>query len=253
MFVIKEEDIQNKQCFCILIPDDLLQLYIKRWLDDLTKTSWVEDVIEENSLFINVTFRKAIRHYISQFTTENIASIIKTAPTYCLNLMFVMSVEDINENSEKRYECFGIVIPDDLLQQYIERWFKSLTKTWSVEYVMCDSRLLKNIMFRNSLCNYIRQLDTEKIAALILNADEDFINTMFVMAEQDIKDNDENRHECFGIVIPDNLLQQYMERWFQRLTKTSDLEKFINKNRPINNVTFCIALNEYVRQFNTEK
>ncbi|CAG2206133.1 unnamed protein product [Mytilus edulis] len=303
MFVMAKEDIKDNaenryECFGIVIPDNLLQQYMERWFQRLTKSSNLETFINKNRPIKNVTFRIALNEYMRQFNTEKIASFIWNAngafinsmfiitdkdikdntenryecfgiviPDNLLqqyierwfkdkdfiNTMFVMAEQDIKDNAENRHECFGIVIPDDLLQQYIERWFKDLTKTWSVEYVMCDSRLLKNIMFRTSLCNYIRQLDTEKIASLILNADEDFINTMFVMAEQDIKDIAENRHECFGIVIPDNLLQQYMERWFQRLTKTSDLETFINKNRPIKNVTFRIALNEYMRQFNTEK
>ncbi|CAG2197194.1 unnamed protein product [Mytilus edulis] len=207
------------------MPDDQLKQYIDRWLGDLTKTTSVRDVIAENSLFINVKFRNALRHYMKQLSTEQIASIIQTANYEYINLMFVMSEEDINDNPENRYECFGIVIPDDLLQQYINRWFDVSTKMY-FQSVIDKNRLMINVKFRSALRTYIQQLTTENIAFIIQTADADFLNTMSVMTEEDINDNSVNRYECFCIPIPDQLLEQYIVKWLECLTKNLVFREF---------------------------
>ncbi|CAG2197195.1 unnamed protein product [Mytilus edulis] len=258
MFVMLEEDIKDNaenryKGFGIVIPDDLLQQYIERWFELLTKTNELQKFVDKNRPITNVKFLTTLSNCLRKLNTEKIAFLIWNADGDFINTMFVVAEEDIQCNAENRYECFGIVIPIDILQQYIERWFQRLTETIDLQKYIDRNRPMKNSTFRNAMCNYMRELNTEKITFLIWNAGGDFINTMFVMAEEDIKENAENRYECFGIVIPDDLLQQYIERWFERLTKTSGLEKYIDRNRPIKNETFRIALSDYLRKFNTEK
>ncbi|CAG2198303.1 unnamed protein product [Mytilus edulis] len=133
--------------------------------------------------------------------------------------------EDIKDNAENRYECFGIVIPDNLLQHYIKRWLKCLTKTSGLEKCIDDNRPLKNVAFRAALNDYLRQqLNTETIASLISDAEEEFLNKMFVMTDEDINEETANRPVCLSIVIPGDLFLQYIERWFKLLTKPSKLE-----------------------------
>ncbi|CAC5360487.1 unnamed protein product [Mytilus coruscus] len=256
MFVMTEEDITDNaenlyECFGIVIPDDLLQHYIERWLKCLTETSDLEKCIDRNRPLKNAEFCTALRDYLRRLNTVNIAFLIWDADDDFLNRMFVMTEDDIKNDAENRYECFGIVIPNDLLQQYIDRWLKSLTETSKLGKCIDANRPLKNDTFRSSLCNYMRQLNREKIASLVWDANDEFLQKMFVMTEDDIKDNAENRYECYGIVIADELLQHYIKKWLNRLTKTSELEKCIDTNRPLRNVAFRAALSDYMRKLNT--
>lgn len=148
---------------------------------------------------------------------------------------------------------FFIVIPHDLLQQYNERWFECFTETKQLETYIDKSTSIQNVTFRTACSNYMSQLNSDKIASLIWNADVDFINTMFVMSEEDVKDNDKNRYERFGIIISDDLPQHYIERWYECLTNTRELQKYIEKIRPIKNETFRYAMCNLLRKLNTHK
>ncbi|CAC5360488.1 unnamed protein product [Mytilus coruscus] len=257
MFVMSDEDINDNaenrhECFGIIIPNDLLQQYIQRWFNDLKKTQCVATAIEKNRPMMNVTFRSAVCSYMTQLTTENIASIIENTNEDFINKMFVMTEDNIKDDAENKYQCCGIVIPDDLVHQYIERWFYDLTKSQFVEATIGKNRPLSNVKFRNAVRTYMSQLTNENIASIIQNAHEDFLNLMFVMTEDDIKDNDDNRYDCFGIVIPDDMIQQYIQRWFNNLTNTDSVEDMIDRNRPLLNVTFRCALRDHIRQLTTE-
>ncbi|CAG2198315.1 unnamed protein product [Mytilus edulis] len=181
MFVMSDEDIKdNAENQHESIHPEVVQLFDQHGFGR-------RDMIDRNRPLLNVTFRCALRDYIRQLTTENIASIIQNTHEDFLNLMFVMAEDDIKENDENRYDCFGIVIPVDMIQQYIQRWFNYLTNTDSVEDMIDRNRPLLNVTFRCALRDYIRQLTTENIASIIQNTHEDFLNLMFVMTEDDIK------------------------------------------------------------------
>ncbi|CAG2198314.1 unnamed protein product [Mytilus edulis] len=220
---------------------------------------------------------------MKQLTTENIASIIQTTNENFLNLMFVLAGDDIKENaenghtgsndflnrmfvmteddikgnSENRYECFGIVIPDDLyiLQQYVARWFHSITEeSISVKEYMDHNRPLLDATFRTALRTHMRQLDNEVIRTLIQTGTSDFLNTMFVLSENDIvNDNGEYRFECFGIVIPDDMLQQYMDRWLDCMTKTDSVMEFVGVNRSSMNIILQTEWEAYMNQMDSDK
>ncbi|CAG2198731.1 unnamed protein product [Mytilus edulis] len=164
-----------------------------------------------------------------------------------------MSEVDIKDNARNRYECIGIIIPDGLLETYIMRWFNGLAQTDSVEEYMNMNRPLNNEICRTQLLTYIRQLDVTKIGTLIQTGSRDFINTMFVMTKEDIKDNAEYRYECFGIVLSDDLLQQYIEKCFDGLTKTDSVKESIDANRCFVNRTFRISLQNYIKQLTLGK
>ncbi|VDI42562.1 Hypothetical predicted protein [Mytilus galloprovincialis] len=249
-----KDNAENRyECFGIVIPDDLLQLYLERWLKRLSKTSGLEKCIDDNRPLKNVAFRAALNDYLRQLNTETIALLIWDAEDEFLNKVFVMTEEDINEETANRPECLSIVIPGDLFLQYIERWFKLLTKTSKLEKLIDENRPFKNITFRTALYNYMKQLNTETIASLILNADVEFLQNMFVMTEDDIRDNTENGYELFGIIIPADLLKPYIDIWLKCLTQTRELQKSIDKNRPQKNALFRSAFQTYMEQTNAEK
>ncbi|CAG2198755.1 unnamed protein product [Mytilus edulis] len=258
MFVKTEGDIKDNvenghECFGIVIPDDLLKQYIMKWFDALMKSSSVKKAINENRLFLDITFRNGVRNHMKQLTTEQIASIILTADNDFLNVMFVRTEDDINENDENRYECLGIVIPEDLLKKYIEKWFGILTETYCVKDFFDNCRLLNNVSCRTALRTYMKQQNTDRVALLIRTGNTDFLNTMFVMSNDDIKENAVIRYECFGIVIPDDMLQLYIESWFVETCLGSETECCVDANRLMMNVTFCTALQTFMRNLTTDR
>lgn len=105
-----------------------------------------------------------------------------------------------------------------------------------------DNRPLMNDIFNAALCTFLRQLDREDIKNLIQNRSHDFVNTMFVLTEDDINDNPANLLACIGIVIPTDLLQYYIERLFGGLTKADSVKKCIDANRCFMDVSFRIAI-----------
>ncbi|CAG2198758.1 unnamed protein product [Mytilus edulis] len=166
--------------------------------------------------------------------------------------MFVMTDDEIQERGQNRYECFGIIIPDDLLLQFIDRWFNHLTTSPNSLYFIRLSRPLMSVTFRTALHTYTTQIKKEAIAPLIQYGDCDLLNSMFVMSDDDINDNAENRNEWFGVVIPDDLLQQYIEKWFDHLTKHMSPKLYVDRNRLFVNITFRTALHSYTKQLQTE-
>ncbi|CAG2206137.1 unnamed protein product [Mytilus edulis] len=167
--------------------------------------------------------------------------------------MFVITEDAIKENAENRYECFGIVIPDDLLFEYIRILFDGLTKADSLKNTIDDTRCFMNSTFRVAFKTFTTQLTRGKIGNLIQTGSTDFANRIFVLTEDDIQDKTENRYERVGIVITDNLLGQYIHRWFDDLTKSYRVEDAVDENRLLMNTTCRIALRTYMRQLTKEK
>ncbi|CAG2198727.1 unnamed protein product [Mytilus edulis] len=260
MFVMTENDIQHVKgdiyhhykCFCIVIPDELLQQYIQRLFDVLTEPSFDMDDLLENRPLMHVSFRRAVRTHMRQLARETTASIIQTSDNDFFNTMFVMTEEDIKDNVENRHECFCIMIPDDLLHQYIQRLFDVLTEPCFDMDDFPENRPLMNVSFRRAVRTHMRQLAKETVALIIQTAGDDFFNTMFVMTDEDINDNAENRHECFCILIPDDLLQNYIDRWLNNSISSYFLKSAISRNKPMVNLSFCNAVRTKMRQLSTE-
>ncbi|CAG2198304.1 unnamed protein product [Mytilus edulis] len=130
-------------------------------------------------------------------------------------------IKDEVENRFREYQSFSIILPDDLVQQYIYRWFGDLTKSNSTKAHFKDNRLFKSVTFRIALNSFMRQINQETVGSIIRTGSKDFLNTMFVKTEHDIKDFAKEQYECFGIVIPERILQPYIDRWFHDLTRYS--------------------------------
>ncbi|CAG2198759.1 unnamed protein product [Mytilus edulis] len=237
----------------IVIPDDLFQQYIERWFDGLVISLSVNNYIGVSRCFDNDSFRKSVQIYIMQLTRIKIEKIIHTGSKDFVNTMFVMTEDYIKEDSENRQDCFGIIIPVDLLQQYIGRLVDVLTKTDSVRKCIDVNRCFMNATFRISLQTYTTQLTSGKIGNLIRTGSKDFVNTMFVITEDDIKVNAENRNECFGFVIADDMLKHYFQRWFDSITKTALVKEDMNVNRLLKNDKGQAVMQNFIRQIHLEQ
>ncbi|CAC5380298.1 unnamed protein product [Mytilus coruscus] len=258
MFVMTEDDIKENtvnrlECFGIVVVDDMLQQYFERWFDSVTRTESVKEDMNVNRILMNATGKAAMQHYIRRINEKRIGTLIQIGNRDFFNTMFVVTEDDIKDNADNRYECFGIIIPADLLEQYIGRLVDGLTKTDSVKKCLDFNRCFMNVTFRIALQTYMKQLTRGNIANLIQTGSRDFVNTMFVLAEDDIKEDSENRQECFGIIMPDDLLHQYIERWFDGMTKTDSAKQYIDENRTFMNSKFQANLDLYINGINLEK
>ncbi|CAG2198734.1 unnamed protein product [Mytilus edulis] len=212
IFVMTKDDIKEDICkwqyhthtpydFGIVIPDEFLQQYIEKWLDDFTQSC---SIYNESRPFTNDRFVNAIRNYMKRLSSDKIASLIKSANEDFIYNAFVMKDKDIIENSTNKYEIFGIIIPTDLLQLYIERWFYHFKEGSYINKNAGKCRLLSDVTFRTALLIYINEINTDTIASLIQTGNKDFFYSAFVMAEVDIKEDAEYVYELFGIIIPKN-------------------------------------------------
>ncbi|CAG2222568.1 unnamed protein product [Mytilus edulis] len=248
IFVMREDEIKDNaenryECFGIVIPHELLVQYLCRWIDLTLLIAYsVREYIDDNRSFMNLTFNSCIRILMRAQFTEYYQYYIQLENMDILNSMFVMTEEDIMNRSGSRHECIGVIIRDDLIQPYIRKWFEYVTNADSVKEYMNANRPLKNTTFKTALRTFLRQLDRYNIENLIQTGSSTFVYTMFVMTAVDFKDNAENRLECFGIVIPCDLLMQYIARLFDGLTKTDGVKKSIYTNRCFMNGAFRIAL-----------
>ncbi|CAG2207688.1 unnamed protein product [Mytilus edulis] len=194
MFVMTEDNIKDYaentyECLGIVLPEDLLLQYIIKWFPRKNTTTSSKEFLNDNRLLMNDTFRNALRTFMNDSKTELIASLIQNSSIDIFNTVFVMTEDEIKDNAENRYECFGLVIADNMLQTALRTYFK--------------------------------QLNTEDIEAPICTGGRDFLNKMFVMTKEDIKDKIDNQFECFGIVIPCHLLQQYIEKLMDDILPSS--------------------------------
>ncbi|CAG2198729.1 unnamed protein product [Mytilus edulis] len=160
-----------------------------------------------------------------------------------------MTEDDIRDNAVNRYETFGIVISDDeyVFQQYIERWFECLTEADSVKECINANRSVLDVSFRTALRTYIKQQDKEEIQSLIQTGSSDFLNTMFVLTDNEkVIDNEDNQFECFGIFIPVDLLEEYITRWIDCMTKADSMMEFVRANRSSMNILLQSYLEAYI-------
>ncbi|CAG2198733.1 unnamed protein product [Mytilus edulis] len=256
MFVMTDASIVDNldnlcECFGIVVPVESVQHYVEKLFHRLVNTNRVKEFLNVGRHLMDNTFLTAMCSYVQQLNQCDIVCLIKNGTSDFLNTMFVMTEDDIKNNGANRYECFGIVIPDDMLQLFVQRLFDFFTKSKRVTEFMNNSRLLMNVDFRTAMCSYMRQLNNDSIFSLMQTVDGDFLSRMFVITEEDIECNAGKLYECIGIVIPGDLLQHYVKRWFHHLIKTNQVQKFMNNSRTFINITFRTALRTYMRQLST--
>ncbi|CAG2206135.1 unnamed protein product [Mytilus edulis] len=274
-------DYNKSTRYLISVSSDKLQMYMQRVFDDIVSSCNVNVKIRGNNNLNNVKYRTMLCDFMEHLSKDEIIAVMGKANNDFLNKMFVMKKNDIKDLFEyynEEYKCFGIVLPDDMLQQYIKQWFGALVETKSTHKLMKNNRLFKCVAFRTALKSYMKQLATEHVAYIIQTGSTDFLNTMIVMSEDDINDFVKNQNERFCIVIPEGMVHNYIDRWFDDLTKyvgeddswsetynampfsirsreakTRMVTEFINENRPLENLAFRYALRTYINQLTTEK
>ncbi|VDI42565.1 Hypothetical predicted protein [Mytilus galloprovincialis] len=167
-FVVTKDN-ESEQHF-IPISDDKLQMYMTRVFDDMVSSCDVNTNIVENRNLKNTKLCTLFHDFMRNLNNHDITTLLETASTNFLNVMFVMRDTDIKDEVENRfgeYQNFSIILPDDLVQQYIYRWFGDLTKTNSTKKHFEDNRLLKSVTFRKALNSFMIQINPDRVASII--------------------------------------------------------------------------------------
>ncbi|VDI03767.1 Hypothetical predicted protein [Mytilus galloprovincialis] len=214
----------------ILAPDHFPE-YIERIFVDMTNSDDVRNYTLQCRNSRNDAFRSALLTLLTNFSSAQLKQQIQKASFSFVQVMFVITVEDINKMSPHVYMRYGIVIPGDVIQVYIERVFDDMTKSGDVEEYIKRIRNRNNKIFQTKLLEHMQQLDRLQIKHLIKNASQDFIDRLCVTTIDDIKDNCDREYERYGVFIPEDCIQLYKTRLIDGLKQSDDTENYLKHNR----------------------
>ncbi|CAG2189846.1 unnamed protein product [Mytilus edulis] len=184
----------------IVIPDDCTAIYIKRIFDHVAKSDCVEECLQGNRNNRNETFYSKLFIHMNELNRDEVERLIHQASSDFVNRIFVISEKDINHESCWEYERYGIVVPEDLLQIYIERVFSDMTQ--SVHEPV--NRNSGNKTFRDTLYSYINSFSEDELTSLIQKASSKFIGRLFLSTESYSESIGLPRVECNYMFIPQN-------------------------------------------------
>lgn len=127
---------------------------------------------------------------MKELSKDNVKRLINQASSDFINRIFVISEEVIKHESFWEYERYGIVVPKDLLQMYIERVFSDITKSVYVPV----NRNSENNTFRDILYFYTSSFSETKLISLIDTASSKSMRRMFISEGGDLKELDSPRY-----------------------------------------------------------
>ncbi|XP_071139528.1 uncharacterized protein [Mytilus edulis] len=187
---------------------------------------------------------KSVTAYAKTLTNREIKTIIKTSCIDFINKMFVLAGKKTKDHTDE-YMVPYIVIPDDSINTYMKIIFFHMAKHDCVEGYLQDNRNKNKKMFRNKLKKHMSDISKTEVIGLIQDSSSDFINRMFVISEENIKNDSYWEYERYGIIIPEDLLQIYNERVFSDMTKSI----YMPVNRNNGNKLFRDTLYCYTNSF----
>ncbi|CAG2221899.1 unnamed protein product [Mytilus edulis] len=220
MFVMNSNEMVSSfytKHYGIILKHDHIQEYIERILGDMTKSDNVVGYMEHCRCCRNEEFRSELHSYLSKLSSITVTDLILNASESFVKNMFVMKVEDIHQSSDSIYERYGIEISTEHIQVFSERFLNVMTcYHYGSEYIR-SWRCSKNNDFNLAIQKYMGQLSPKRIRELIENASQSFIQTMFVITVEDISQISFHVYRRYGIEIPGDIIQDYIERMFNDL------------------------------------
>ncbi|XP_071138284.1 uncharacterized protein [Mytilus edulis] len=138
MFVISEKDIKDEsyweyERYGIVVPDGLLQSYIKRVFSDTKDSVFVP--VNRNSE--NKTFQNTFNSYTSSFSETTINSLLDTASSTFIRRMFLSTEDESVGINTQIYENYHRYIP--------KKYFRAETfKTYSTESTYILTSLMED-------------------------------------------------------------------------------------------------------------
>ncbi|XP_071138285.1 uncharacterized protein [Mytilus edulis] len=253
MFVMKEEDIKQRifssssfyKLYGIVIPKDIIQMYMQRVFNDMSSHTDVPTYISKLRCSSNEDFNTALQRFMNDnLSVRN--EDLKTASISFIQVMCILTPEDIKHNSPHVYKRYGFNIPCNARKEYIERVFDDMTRSDDVNKHVKGNRNRTNTIFKTGLLEFIEKLGRSKIQNLIKTVSYDFLNRLCVLTIDDIKDGD--NWDRYGVVIPEEYIQLYIDRWFNGMIKLENCENYVAKNRNTHREKFKISLRSYLKE-----
>ncbi|CAC5399270.1 unnamed protein product [Mytilus coruscus] len=235
----------------IILHNDHLQQYIARMFDDITKSDNVEHYMRRSRCCRNKLFRSALLTYMSNLSPSKIANLVQDASKSFVQVMFVMAEEDINRRSLIIYKRYGIKISGDLIQSYKIRIFKEIVTCIDVQKYFDLCRCSRNKEFNTVLQRYMIELSSNQIAKHMNIAGTSFLQRMFVMKEEDIKQSSFLVYERYGIKINEDLMHIYIGILFKEIEICDHVVPYIRFLRCYRNQQFKTAFQSYVNKMPT--
>ncbi|CAG2221900.1 unnamed protein product [Mytilus edulis] len=99
----------------------------------------------------------------------------------------------------------------------------------------------------------MKQLVEPQIIHLIKIASQDFINKLCVMSINDTGDMFYPEYERYGVMISGDIIQVYIERVFDGLACSENVDEYLQRNRNITNTIFHTRLLDYMLQLDEQK
>lgn len=257
MFVMKAGDIfptSPNVCmrYGIEMSGDLIQVYCEKVFTEMTCCSHVDSFISNFRCIKNKDFEKALQNFMSQLSLTRVKELMKNASSSFVQNMCVISEGEIKPKSRKCYMRYGILLTSDCIQNYVERVFIDMTSSDDVKkYIKCN-RNRRNKKFHAELLHHMTKLDSTEIKHVIEKASRDFIYQLCVMAIGDINETSFRECERYGVIIPNECIQLYMDRWFDEMTKSENICKYFDQNRNKQRSKFKTALITYIADLKEE-
>ncbi|CAC5399262.1 unnamed protein product [Mytilus coruscus] len=145
-------------------------------------------------------FHSQLSNFMKGTNINAFKKLINHASSDFINRRFVMSAVDIRDDSYWKYERYGIIVHNELLQMYIQRVFSDMTQS---EYVPVN-RNSENKTFRENLNSYINALPEDKLASLIQTASSTCISRMHLVREEIFENANPAVFENEYIFVPKN-------------------------------------------------
>lgn len=260
MFVMKEEDLKQRafsrnsfhKLYGIIIPKDIIHMYMERVVNDISSHTNVLTYISKLRCSSNEVFNNALQRFMNDFLSIRIKDHLKTASISFIQVMCVLTEENIKNNSPHIYKRYGFNIKCDARKEYIERVFDDMTMSDDVDKHIKGNRNRTNTIFQYGLLGLLGQLDRSKIKILIENVSIDFLNRLCVLTVDEIKDCGDD-WERYGVVIPEEYIQLYIARWFNGMIKLKNCENHVAQNRNKQREKFKISLRRYLEQLQEDR
>ncbi|CAC5399267.1 unnamed protein product [Mytilus coruscus] len=255
MFIMDGNDIGLYSPFLygIILDHDHLQKYIERMFFDMTTSDDVEFHMHQCRCCSNEAFRTALLTYISKLSSTEITNLIQIASTSFVQLMFVMKKDEIHFDSLSVFERYGIEINRELKHLYSQRVFKEMIQSTDVPNYISSWRCCRNKDFNTAMQSFMVKLSFDIVIEHIKNASNSFVQNMFVFEENDIKLKCRHVYTNYGIVLSADVVQLYINRVFNDITMSDDVNEHLNGNRNKGNRVFQCKLLHYMTHLDGQK
>ncbi|CAC5399264.1 unnamed protein product [Mytilus coruscus] len=132
------------------------------------------------------------------------------------------------------------------MQSYMDRTFREIVRCIDVKEYFDLCRCSRNKEFNTVLQKHMTELPLKRITRLMNKSGTSFLQRMFVMKEEDIKQSSFLVYERYGIKIHEDQMQIYIGIFFRKIEICDHVVPYIRSLRCYRNKQFKTAFQSYV-------